>query len=200
MDIEKIKKITEEVANAKLSDEELAKAELPKEHVETESISKFTSGLNYEKSEEIYKENMSSAITFFACGIIGAAVLLLNDFGVINIFARKGVMFILLNIVFGVMFAIFLGVAVYSLKRANKAKANIAEEKNINNEISDWLKENIVPQAVDASYNSEGMANEMKYFERVIYIRNALVREFPDAPHDLVDSLIDDYIEETFNK
>lgn len=200
MDIEKIKKITEEVASQKLSDEELAKAELPVGDTETESISKFTSGLNYEKSEEIYKENLSSAITFFVCGIIGVTLLLLNDFGVISFFSRSGVMFILINLVFGVMFAIFLGVAVYSLKRANKAKANISNEKSINNEISDWLKENIIPEAVDASFNSEGMAEEMKYFDRVFYIRKALVKEFPDAPHDLVDALIDEYIEETFNK
>ena len=46
----------------------------------------LTGGSLYESSTDKYKDNLSSAITFFVCGGIGIILMILNDIGIINSF------------------------------------------------------------------------------------------------------------------
>lgn len=42
----------------------------------------LTGGSLYESSTDKYKDNLSSAITFFVCGGIGIILMILNDIGI----------------------------------------------------------------------------------------------------------------------
>ena len=44
----------------------------------------LTGGSLYESSTDKYKDNLSSAITFFVCGGIGIILMILNDIGIIK--------------------------------------------------------------------------------------------------------------------
>ncbi len=163
------------------------------------SISEFTSGLNFEHSMEKYKDNMSTAITFLLCGIGGIVVLVLNWFGIIKLIAGKDLEAIVIYVALLILFVIFLGIGIYSIKVANKVKTKIKSEVNYTDEIRDWVADNISPEDVDASYIDNGLPIEIKYFERNSYITKAIKEQFPDAPTDLVESICDEFIEEKFH-
>ena len=53
-----------------------------------ENNSLLTGGNLYESSTDKYKDNLSSAITFFVCGGIGIILMILNDIGIIKIVTK----------------------------------------------------------------------------------------------------------------
>lgn len=163
------------------------------------NINEFTSGLNYEHSLDKYKDNMSTAVTFFLCGIGGIVLLVLNWFGVINLITGKDLSSMVIYISLLLLFIIFIGIAIYSIKIANKVKTKIKAETNYTDDIREWVDSHIVPEVVDASYNSKGLPSEIKYFERNAIIMKAIKTEFPDAPNELIESITDEYIEEMFH-
>ena len=55
----------------------------------------------YESTEDKYKDNLSSAITFFVCGAAGIIILILNDIGILKLVVKGSSNFILINIVLG---------------------------------------------------------------------------------------------------
>ncbi|MBO5460116.1 MAG: hypothetical protein J5981_07740, partial [Lachnospira sp.] len=69
----------------------------------------------YESSADKYSDNLSSAITFLICGIVGLAILVLNDLNIIKLFSTSGASFILTNAVLGCLFIIFLIIGIKSL-------------------------------------------------------------------------------------
>lgn len=161
-------------------------------------IEQLTTGNNYENSNEKYQDNLSSAITFLVCGIGGLIVVLLNDIGILKFFTYKGASGILTNVVLIGMFVAFIVIAAISFKAAKRAKSNISTEEKTNSEIQDWLTSNITADMIDASYDGSQMAEEMKYFSRISYIKNEINKKYPDLNDDIVDSIADEYIEKIF--
>ncbi len=200
----KDKKETKKETKKTLKDNEIKDTKTMKMETENDaaavSINEFTSGINFEHSVEKYKDNMSTAITFFLCGIAGIVILVLNWFGVINIITGKDASSMVIYISLLVLFIVFIGIAIYSLKAANKVKSKIKSENSYTDEITEWVENNIIPEIVDASYIGDDLPMEIKYFERSAYITNAIKKQFPDAPADLVDNITDEYIETMFHE
>lgn len=163
------------------------------------NISEFTSGNNYENSKEIYSNNISSAITFFICGIGGFVVLALNWFGVLNIIKGKSTSSIFTYVVMALVFLIFLVIAIATLITALKAKANISKENNTVDNIRNWIKENISIEDIEASYDGAALAEEMRYFYRSSYVKEKVQKAFSSIPDDLLDNITDEFIENSFN-
>ena len=76
----------------------------------------LTGGSLYESSTDKYKDNLSSAITFFVCGGIGIILMILNDIGIIKIVTKDAPSFLFINIVLGLLFIGFIAIGVWSLK------------------------------------------------------------------------------------
>jgi len=163
------------------------------------NITEFTSGNNYENSQEKYSNNMSSAITFFICSICGFIVLGLNWFGVLNFIKGKSASSIFTYVVMCLVFLVFLVIAITTLRAALTAKANISKENDTINNIRRWIKDNITIEAVEASYDGDELAEEMRYFYRSSYIRDKVKDEFSSLPDDLLDNITDEFIENSFN-
>ena len=151
----------------------------------------------YENSTDKYKDNLSSAITFFICGGAGIIVLLLNAFGVINLLSRESSSFILMNIVLGALFVGFIVIGFSSLKYSKKIKETASKEEKALENVMNWLTENVSKETIEASYDSS-IPEEMKYFNRSEYIKNALKEEFTDMDDTIIDFINDKYIEKLF--
>ena len=163
------------------------------------NINEFTSGLNFEHSVEKYQDNMSTAVTFFLCGIGGLVFLVLNWFDVIKVITGKSGSSIVIYVSLAVLFIIFIGIAIYSIKAANGVKGKIQSETDYSDKIEEWVEDHVIPEVVDASFDGSNLPTEIKYFERSAFLTRVIKNEFPDAPDDLVDSIVDDYIEQKFH-
>ncbi len=152
----------------------------------------------YESSEDKYKDNLSSAITFFVCGAAGIVILILNDLGILKFVVKGNSNFILINIVLGLLFAGFIAIGFWSLKYSKNIKNKAAIENKDTDTILSWLKDNVSKDDIEASYIND-IAEEMKYFNRSDYIKKAIKNEFPDTDDNLADTIADKYIDTLFN-
>lgn len=155
-------------------------------------------GSIYNNSAEKYSDNLSSAITFFVCGGAGLIILLLNDFNVLHLFHFSGASAILTNVVLGGLFIAFLLIGFKSLKYSKNIKSQMSVENGLSDKLNNWLAKNVSPEAIEASYDGS-IPEEMKYFNRSSYLKNALSEAFPDADDSVIEVVSDQYIEDTFN-
>lgn len=163
---------------------------------DTESL--ITGGSLYENNYEKYKDNMSSAITFFVCGAIGILLLILNDTGIIHIVSRSSSSsFIMINIVLGILFIGFIVIGFWSLKYSQRIKASAVKENEECQKINEWLDANINKEDIENSYSGD-IPEEMKYFNRTAYVKEQIMKEFTEVNDDIAQSISDQFIEKTF--
>lgn len=151
----------------------------------------------YENSEDKYKDNLSSAITFFVCGAAGIIILILNDLGILKFVVKGSSNFILINIVLGLLFVGFIAIGFWSLKYSKNIKNKAAIENKDTDTILAWLNENVSRDDIESSYNND-IAEEMKYFNRSDYIKSAVLKQFPETEDNLADTVADKYIDTLF--
>lgn len=151
----------------------------------------------YENSEDKYKDNLSSAITFFVCGAAGIIILILNDLGILKFVVKGSSNFILINIVLGLLFVGFIAIGFWSLKYSKNIKNKAAIENKDTDTILAWLNENVSRDDIESSYNND-IAEEMKYFNRSDYIKSAILKQFPETEDNLADTVADKYIDTLF--
>ena len=151
----------------------------------------------YENSEDKYKDNLSSAITFFVCGAAGIIILILNDLGILKFVVKGSSNFILINIVLGLLFVGFIAIGFWSLKYSKNIKNKAAIENKDTDTILAWLNENVSRDDIESSYNND-IAEEMKYFNRSDYIKSAILKQFPQTEDNLADTVADKYIDTLF--
>lgn len=133
----------------------------------------LTGGSLYESSTDKYKDNLSSAITFFVCGGIGIILMILNDIGIIKIVTKDAPSFLFINIVLGLLFIGFIAIGVWSLKYSNKIKAKAETEDKKAADVLNWLEDNITKEDIENSYTGD-IQEEMKYFNRTAYVKEQL--------------------------
>lgn len=158
-------------------------------------IHDLTTGNNYQTSSAKYQDNLSSAITFFVCGVAGLIVILLNVIDVLHFFSIKTASGILICVVLSALFIAFLVIGSITYKSASKAKSQIESEQKINDDVSLWLKENLTKEHIDNSFDDNGMSEEMKYFDRNNTIVTAIKKQYPELNEDIVQSIADEYIQ-----
>ena len=151
----------------------------------------------YENSEDKYKDNLSSAITFFVCGAAGIIILILNDLGILKFVVKGSSNFILINIVLGLLFVGFIAIGFWSLKYSKNIKNKAAIENKDTDTMLAWLNENVSRDDIESSYNND-IAEEMKYFNRSDYIKSAILKQFPETEDNLADTVADKYIDTLF--
>lgn len=151
----------------------------------------------YENSEDKYKDNLSSAITFFVCGAAGIIILILNDLGILKFVVKGSSNFILINIVLGLLFVGFIAIGFWSLKYSKNIKNKAAIESKDTDTILAWLNVNVSRDDIESSYNND-IAEEMKYFNRSDYIKSAILKQFPETEDNLADTVADKYIDALF--
>lgn len=151
----------------------------------------------YENSEDKYKDNLSSAITFFVCGAAGIIILILNDLGILKFVVKGSSNFILINIVLGLLFVGFIAIGFWSLKYSKNIKNKAAIENKDTDTILAWLNENVSRDDIESSYNND-ISEEMKYFNRSDYIKSAILKQFPETEDNLADTVADKYIDTLF--
>ena len=127
----------------------------------------LTGGSLYESSTDKYKDNLSSAITFFVCGGIGIILMILNDIGIIKIVTKDAPSFLFINIVLGLLFIGFIAIGVWSLKYSNKIKAKAETEDKKAADVLNWLEDNITKEDIENSYTGD-IQEEIQLEEPVI--------------------------------
>lgn len=148
----------------------------------------------YVKKADKYEDMRSSAFTLLGVGTLGALFMVAKFAGLLPF--SFGSASLLFDIVMSAIFLFFLITGVSSLKRAKTLKGEIAQEVTATNEITEWFLSEYTASSIDeASTIDESTPEELKYFQRIAYIKN----EVNTRLTELDDSYLEDLAENLYH-
>lgn len=154
--------------------------------------------LLYSNSDEKYKDNLSSAYTFLIIGVAGLIALVLYDFGLIPVFNTASK--ILFNVVAAALFTGFIIAGIMSLRYSRKLKLAIDVDSAMLGKAVSYLEANLSKEAIESSYDSSDIPDEMKYYRRTDAIKQCISSEFDDVSEELMNEICDRYYNSLFGQ
>lgn len=145
----------------------------------------------YVKKSEQYQDLSSSAITFFAVGLVGLAILILDITGILHLNFGAGKF--LFYFVMGILFIGFLIIGFFTWRNARKIKTQIGEEITTTNEIITWFTNHYTGDSIDIEIfrgdTDKNLPEEIKYFKRTAYIKQELETKIAQLDEAYQDEL-----------
>ena len=176
---------------------QIAKAVALGEQTLTEEAEPSQKAKTYIKKETTYEDVKSTAYTFLVMGILGIIALILIWLGIIPL-SMASYMKILMTIVMGALFLIFLVVGILYFKKLGTLKTEVAEEENTSAEISDWFFANFTADSIDSRIPELPTEEETLYFARYEVMSRALMERFPDLSESYADHLLEEFYGKLF--
>ncbi len=147
----------------------------------------------YVKKSDKAKDLLSTVITFGIFGIAGIIFVLLNKFGVINLF--QGILFYLIALI---VFIGFIIVAINSFFYYKKALVEAAQEEELTKTLNDWLMTHITSEFLNSYENQlaslmPDITSEMKYLRFVREVKDIICKQFGEIDDSYLDYVIEEY-------
>ncbi len=154
------------------------------------------------KTETKYKNNMDSAFSLLFIGIIGAVALILLDLGVFKL-SMTSFSKIMINVVMGTVFTIFIITGIISYITSKKLKADIGKESDITKDITNYITDNITKAAIDKQISDlDTLTEEEKYMLRMEILTNIISEQFKNEIEDndfLNEQLLDEILSSKYD-
>lgn len=151
----------------------------------------------YQEVSERADEYKSGADSLLIIGILGIIVLVLLNLGIIPIslttFSKM-----LVTSVMGVMFVIFIVMGISSRKSYLDLKKEAGVEKNLKNELQNYLREQINIEVFDEDLTEDSPADEILYFRRIDKMKDILKQKGDSLDGAFVDYIIEETYSEIF--
>lgn len=150
----------------------------------------------YVKPSDRAVEYKSGAATLLLVGIVGAVVLVLADFGIIN-FPMYGAGKILINVVLGGMFLAFVILGINSISSYKKLKEKASMDEKAEEDILNWFEENVTKEDI-TSFDNDDESEEALYFGRIAFIKKQISDNFPEKDVSFIDYIAEKLYAKTF--
>lgn len=149
-----------------------------------------------DKSDKANEEKSSAFALFFVGGIgIVLLVLLYLDILPINLSSGNRLM---MTIVLGVMFVIFIIMGFMALKNSKNYGAAAKTEGSLKDDMMKWLKENVDPKVMDQRLEIASSPEEEWYFKRTALLKMILNHQYMNLDQQFLDHFVDDIYDELF--
>lgn len=148
-------------------------------------------------SQKSKTEDMkSTAYTFTLVGILGIVALVLFVTGVLPLHTAN-YMKIMICIVMGAMFLIFLVIGIRSFQQINAYSTAADKEENLLTEVTTWFLNSYHKVDIDSDIDTT-QQEELLYFSRYEVMRQYIVAQYPDIDESVLDHLIETIYAEIF--
>jgi hypothetical protein len=151
----------------------------------------------YKKPSERADEYKSGAQTLLLVGIVGAVLLILVDLGIIPLSLSKESK-ILINIVMGGMFLVFIALGINSVKTYKKLLKQSDEDEKLEQDIIDWFGKSVTLDMITSNENKRD-SEEALYFGRIKKIKGYITEEFKDLDLSFLEYISDKIYNNLFN-
>lgn len=142
------------------------------------------------------EEYKSSALTLALVGGVGLILIILHAVGIIPITIPNTTK-IMMYLVMGAMFVIFLVSSFFAWKSYKRLLAEDDVDKAFIKEAKEFLSEVSVAQ-LEEGLDLSDTADEMKYFKRIAALKRILEEKYPNTSEELIDHLAEEYYDEHF--
>jgi len=151
----------------------------------------------YVNNEEKAEENRTSAYTLLVVGGVGLAVMGLFFLDVIQIQMSITNKYMITGVM-GVLFILFIVMGIVSLRNSRILKRKAYKENNLTTEIKKWCVENLQKENIDMTLELSEQPLELKYFQRIDYMKKAIKKQFMNLDEAYLDRLIEEVYSEIF--
>ena len=153
----------------------------------------------YIKKDATYEDTKSTAFTFLLIGILGVIAIVLVWLDVIHL-NMASYMKILMYVVMGLLFIIFIVIGLIYQKRLKSLKAEIGEENSLTAEILEWFFANYVATDIDSEISDPSKKEEQLYFSRYEIMMKLLTKKYPALEESYADHMIEEIYERLYNE
>lgn len=150
----------------------------------------------YKKPSERAVEYKSGFQTMVLVGVVGLVALVLIDLGIIPIYFSKESN-ILINIVMGGMFLVFIAVGINSYKTYRKLLLQSSSDDELENSIIKWFNEAITVHDITVGENTKDN-EEVLFFNRFKKIKRYINDQFEDLDPAFVEYVADKLYSDMF--
>lgn len=151
----------------------------------------------YVNNEEKAEENRTSAYTLLLVGGAGFILVILFFAGVIDI-RMSLINKYMVTGVMGALFFLFIIMGSISMKNSRILKKKACKENNLTVEIKKWCVENLKKEQIDRFLDNGEEMDELKYFQRFDYVKNAVQKQFVNLDEGYLDRLVEEVYSEIF--
>ncbi len=141
----------------------------------------------YTSKETKAEENYGTGIMLICAGIILVAFTVIGS-DINQILSFSGIMKLVLSL-------IMIIYGIYSIKHSKTLLAEASEENKLVEDINNWLKSNVLKDEI-ISQDVIGESFETNYFKRIAFIKNRLMKEFPELEDNFADEMIEKFYDE----
>ena len=139
----------------------------------------------YVKKRDKYADLKFSGYSFIGFGVIGAIILALNLFHVINLFNVYSM------IVMALVFVVFFIIGFATLHRASLVKESVAVEDEFTEQLNAWIEEHLSDEVIDEWYD-ENREDQENYFEIQERLCQMMHEEFPNIHPSYIEELAEE--------
>jgi len=151
----------------------------------------------YKDKADKANEEKSSAFALFIVGGVGIVLLILLYLDVLPFKLSSGNR-LMITIVLGVMFLIFIIMGFMSLKNSKTYGAAAKSEGSLKDEMKNWLKENVDPKTMDERLDIQSSPEEEWYFKRTALLKMILNHQYMNLDQEFLDHFVDDIYDDVF--
>lgn len=164
----------------------------------------YTCGSNsgshaYIKKDATYEDTKSTAYTFLIIGIIGLIALVLVALDIIHL-NMESYMKILMDVVMGLLFVIFIIIGVIYQRRLKVLKEEITQENSLTDEILEWFLANHSASDIDATIGDTSKKEEQLYFSRYEVMMKLLKSKYPTLEESYADHMIEEIYDRLYHE
>lgn len=153
----------------------------------------------YENRGDKAKEYKSSAYVLVLVGLFGILLLTLIQLQIIPIHFGNEIM---INIVMGGMFVIFIVMGVASFRSSKQLAEEALEENILVSEVNQWCEKNLNSKEIDLKIGDAELVNrmphELLYFKRSEYMRKLITEKFLNLEETFLETIIEKYYQLLF--
>lgn len=139
----------------------------------------------YVNKKDKYEDLKFSGYSFIVFAILGYAFAGINLAGIIHLFNNYSM------VVLFVVFTIFLGIGISSLRKAARIKNLVSEEENILEKVQGYIDSQFTDEYF-SSLDNEELSEEENFFHVTEILKGELVEQFPLFSKDYIDQLVDE--------
>lgn len=153
----------------------------------------------YVKKDATYEDTKSTAFTFLLIGILGIIAIVLVGLDVIHL-NMASYMKVLMYVVMGLLFFIFIIIGLIYQKRLKLLKAEIVEENSLTAEILEWFFANYSAADIDTEIGDSSKKEEQFYFSRYEIMMQLLTKKYPALEESYADHMVEEIYERLYNE
>lgn len=153
----------------------------------------------YINNEERAEENKSAAYALLLVGVAGIILIVLFFLDIIPIPMSRFSKYMITGVM-GVMFILFFIMGIVSLRNFKLFKEKAYKENNLTKSIKDWCMSSLSKEDVDSNFDFDGVPEEIKYFQRIGFLKNSINKQFMNLDEGYLDRLVEEVYPDIFEK